>query len=458
MPRDSANFAFAPDSTQHGRLPPFEVANAFAFDLVLKQIEKYLEKLVPALLGEEKGSFIAKNLQLKGGGNPTRACVFQTIARCKTTGWYPGKDMGKSTGRKPDISDHQKAEIARVLMESKRKLVKPTPEVTRANTPRLSINPGTQRPISNDTIYAIMHTLCYDEDEDDPWAYMHSPSKDFLSDGVKKSRVDAGEHYSDHVPAGARSSHVAVDPCLSILPTRKAQLDEQKVAAMGTREMMSPKSRLKGPSCRASIAVKSQGKDDANVHWTPVFALGKVHIYVCDPCAAARDPTLPMRLNRSEEFGKFLKHALPANLDTMKREYGWNRVPPTIVHDKASYFVAPKTQRLASTFAAALRSAKMKSWLGSEDDDCSWLAGRLGDVYPYETVISHIRNGLSHRFPRAQPGETRKRFAGHMARVQQFMNLDAFTARDGGGLLSLAEAMRERFRRVVDLKGERLHT
>ena len=69
------------------------------------------------LLGEEKGSFIAKNLTLQGGGHPSRDAVFQTIRRCKEKGWYPGKGMGKSTGRTPDISEHQKAEVARVLME-----------------------------------------------------------------------------------------------------------------------------------------------------------------------------------------------------------------------------------------------------------------------------------------------------------------------------------------------------
>ena len=113
---------------------------------------------------------------------------------------------------------------------------------------------------------------------------------------------------------------------------------------------------------------------------------------------------------------------------------------------------------LTAAFATALRTAKLKSWLGTEDDDCSWLAGRLGDVYPHETVISHIRRGLDHRFPRATPGETRARFAGRMAKVQSYMNSAEFATRDGGGLAALAECMRERFRRVGLLQGERLRT
>ena len=100
-----------------------------------------------------------------------------------------------------------------------------------------------------------------------------------------------------------------------------------------------------------------------------------------------------------------------------------------------------------------LHGAKLKSWLGDADADCSWLAGRLGDVYPHETVISHLRRGLDHRFPRSTPGETRGRFARRMAKVQAYMNSSEFKARDGGGLASLAESLRERCRRVSLLRG-----
>ena len=46
-------------------------------------------------------------------------------------------------------------------------------------------------------------------------------------------------------------------------------------------------------------------------------------------------------------------------------------------------------------------------------------AGRFGDAYAHETVISHIRRGLDHRFPRSPPGETRAKFARRIAKVQE---------------------------------------
>ena len=313
-----------------------------------------------------------------------------------------------------------------MAMETKRQLERPTPARVRAKLPRLSLNPETQSPASNWTIYNIFHTMCYDEAEDDPWVYMHSPSKDFLSDGMKISRALFADYFLKNFATGAWSSHVAIDPCITILASTRAQSDEQKVAAMGVQKMMSPKSRYKGPNLRASKTVKSQGREEDKVHWTPVFALGKVRLYVCDADAARRDIQLLARLNDGPELAKFIENVLPGILVEMQREHGWSRTPRTVVHDKASYFVAPRSQRLASSFANALRKAKLKSWLGDADADCSWLAGRLGDVYLHETVISHVRRGLEHRFPRSTPGETRARFARRMAKVQAYMNSPEF--------------------------------
>ena len=248
MAHSSPQPDFAGDSTQKGRLPPLEVMKAYAFEKVLERMEKQMRQKACTLLGEDKGSFIAKNLTLKGGGHPTDQCVYQTIRRCKTKGWYPGKGMGKSTGRTPDISQHQKEEVARVLMEGKRKLIKPTPAHARGKLPRLSINPASGAPISNWTIYNIMHTMCYDEDEDDPWVYMHSPSKDYLSDGMKKARDNCGNHYLERFATGAWATHVAVDPCITILAANQAQSDDQKVAALGIKKMMSPNPDTKAPT------------------------------------------------------------------------------------------------------------------------------------------------------------------------------------------------------------------
>ena len=149
---------------------------------------------------------------------------------------------------------------------------------------------------------------------------------------------------------------------------------------------------------------------------------------------------------------------LPGILVDMQHEHEWTRTPRTVVHDKASYFVAPRSQRLASSFADALRKAKLKSWLGDADADCSWLAGRLGDVYLHETVISHIRRALEHRVPRSAPGETRARFARRMAKVEAYINSPEFKARDGGGLAALAESLRARCQRVSLFRGERFRT
>ena len=45
-----------------------------------------------------------------------------------------------------------------------------------------------------------------------------------------------------------------------------------------------------------------------------------------------------------------------------------------------------------------------------------------------------------------------------MENVVKYMNSDEFAARDGGGLDSLAQALRSRCERMVALDGERLRT
>ena len=245
-----------PDKTPEGYLPPFEVAKAYAFEKVLSQMVEHMGMSVYRLIGENKGDFIARHLELQGGGRPCRSSVFKAIKRCGEKGWYPGKVTGQRNGRPPMFSRHQKEEMARVAMDTKRKLERPTPARVRAKLPRLSLNPETEAPASDWTIYKVFHSMCYDESEDDPWIYLHSPSKDFLSDGMKTSRVVFADYILENFATGAWSSHVAIDPCISNLATTRAQSDEQRVAAMGVQKMMSPKSKYKGANLRAPKTVK----------------------------------------------------------------------------------------------------------------------------------------------------------------------------------------------------------
>ena len=131
--------------------------------------------------------------------------MFKAIKKCRDKGWHPGKVTGERTGRKPMFTEHQKAEMARVAMETKRRLEKPTPARVRAKLPRLSLNPETRAPASDWTIYKIFHSMCYDETQDDPWVYMHSPSKDFLSEGTKQSRAAFADHFLENFATGAWS-------------------------------------------------------------------------------------------------------------------------------------------------------------------------------------------------------------------------------------------------------------
>ena len=94
--------------------------------------------------------------------------------------------------------------------------------------------------------------------------------------------------------------------------------------------------------------------------WTPVLCRGKIRICARNPEAAANDPSLPAKLNDSVGLATFVGKVLPNILAEMKEAHGWNSVPRTLVHDKASYMVAPHHDRLNIIFASSLSDAGLK--------------------------------------------------------------------------------------------------
>ena len=86
-----------------------------------------------------------------------------------------------------------------------------------------------------------------------------------------------------------------------MVATTLAKSEELKVAAMGASEWMSNKSSRKGPNLRAPATARTQKSGyTVQIHWTPVFARGKVHIFVLDPEKAVDDAEYPVKLNDSE--------------------------------------------------------------------------------------------------------------------------------------------------------------
>ena len=286
---------------------------------------------------------------------------------------------------------------------------------------------------------------------------MSTVTKDYLPESMKPRRVAMAQHILDHMGGAAIAGHVAIDPCSSLLPISDTRNEEQRVAALGKSRFMSPQSKYKGLNLRASgFSTKQAGRDVLQVHWTPIFARGRLRIYVCDPHADAHDPRAPRKLNDAEELAKFIEHVLPQELESMQAQYKWPSLPRTVVHDKASYMVNSKGEKLNAHFAEALRAGRLHSWATDATGSTRWMAGRFSDAYIHETAIAHVRRCLDHKFPRATPGETFPQFRARMGKVEAYLNSPDFAAREGGGLMALSKDLRERCRAVVERNGERL--
>ena len=125
-----------------------------------------------------------------------------------------------------------------------------------------------------------------------------------------------------------------------------------------------------------------------------------------NPDEAAANPALPQKLTDSSNLAKFFQNVLPGLLKSMQRKHKWADLPRTLVHDKASYFVPPAHNRLQINVASALEEAGFRSWVGKGSASAAWLVRKFGDVYPHETVISHIRRLLDGRFACGQLHES----------------------------------------------------
>jgi hypothetical protein len=136
---------FCPDTLKDGVLPPWEVAKAYAFHVVVKDVAEMLGERPADILGKRVDEYIASRLCLKGGGHPSARNIRKLLANLPDSSWYPGKNSDQSPGRPPVYSEHVKDEIARVGMELKRKNMAPTPRKVRARLPQLTRHPDTGR-------------------------------------------------------------------------------------------------------------------------------------------------------------------------------------------------------------------------------------------------------------------------------------------------------------------------
>ena len=451
-----ASPAFDSHDMQDGKLPPWEIAKAIAYHTVLHDISANWNCPCHELIGKRVDDYIAERVFLKGGGHPTGRSVRKLVLKCSDTAWFPGKAPERTGGRPLLYSKHQKAEVARVAMELKRKRVAPCPRRVRARLPSVARNPETLKPMSNKAIRGIFKTLCFDTHEGDPWQWLPSPAQDYLPESLKPLRVACAKHILTNIAPGAWHNHVAIDPCSSLLPKTAQRLEDQQVAAMGSHKWMSAEASRVSANLRAPCTAKKQGgRNVLQVHWTPVLTRGKIHIYICDADAASRDATLPFKLHDSHNLGKFIRNVLPGILGDMKSKYRWANLPRTIVHDKASYMATTHHDRLQVAFGSALSETGFTSWVGDSSASCKWLLARWGDVYLQETAISHIRRLLDTEFPCTRLHETAKQFEKRMRIVQDHMNSKSFSARSGG-LSSLVRHMHQRCKEVVRRKGERL--
>ena len=166
-------------------------------------------------------------------------------------------------------------------MGSKKRKLNPSPARVRAKLLRLAMNRTTGKPISDNRIRDIFKLRCYDETEDDPWQWLPNPSKDYLSDQMVASRLRTAKYILANFSTNAWASHIAIDPCSSLLPRYPQRLEDQQVAAMGKNKWRSKRSPMDSVNARAPETAKKQAGNDV----LQVFLDARVRPWEgCDLC------------------------------------------------------------------------------------------------------------------------------------------------------------------------------
>ena len=84
------------------------------------------------------------------------------------------------------------------------------------------------------------------------------------------------------------------------------------------------------------------------------------------------------------------------------------------------------------------------------------MIGKFRGVYPYETLISHIRRLLEQDFWSRRLNDTFAQFKKRVTQVEKHLNSPKFKAPDSHGLAGLARDWRTRCAKVIKLKGKRI--
>ena len=78
------------------------------------------------------------------------------------------------------------------------------------------------------------------------------------------------------------------------------------------------------------------------------------------------------------------------------------------------------------------------------------MAAKLGDFYPHETLISHVRRLLATKFAKDSLHETPNQFATRMKRVEEYLN---YEMKDGDSLERLGKSFAHQGWKAEKLEG-----
>jgi len=98
--------SFAPAGTRDGELPPWGVAKAVAYHVVLSDVSQFLETSAFDLVGTRVDDYIAGKVFLKGGGASKRKCCQEACCESERPCMVSWKAFAQAAAGQSEGQDH----------------------------------------------------------------------------------------------------------------------------------------------------------------------------------------------------------------------------------------------------------------------------------------------------------------------------------------------------------------
>lgn len=325
---------------------------------------------------------IAKAVTKVGGGHPKQRAISYLQASFRNDPeWHPGKrdEVAAPRGPKRKFTGQKQQAVAKAAMALKQQGVEPTANAIRERCPKATYNEEDDAPFSDNRIYEVLKTQCYDPGSEEPWGQFAPLHRTALSPELKRLRLAwaSAQEKEGNPPHWFLRNVIYLDPSHTILTDRmRSNFDEEQAAFGKKKRWMSPDTKGISRNLLAPpYATKQAQYGDKKIWWFIVLFRGYVHFEIMDDTWTQTGAGMSDMVDRLEGI---LKKRLGRDV----------ALPRIILSDRGPGFYQSSTGHIVGEYHNALKRNGFRSYAGT---DAGKQPPDMPDVFPHETAMAWAR-------------------------------------------------------------------